>query len=268
MSDRIRMADSDRPPEEGVEQQPGPSQRPEPDEPAPRREGPEPDAPAKGEPEAQEERPLPPKLQARLDALTREKWEARRQAEQAQQQLQQFQQQFQQWQRGQQPAAANDSAAEERALQRFQAQEAEKRFNEACNAVYQRGKEEFGDFDQAVQALVAVGAGARPDFLSAVAALPDGHRVYRQLAADLDNTARIMALPPMQMAVELARMSGTQGAPNGSGHANDSGPARATRAPPPLRPIGGTSRGPVRLDNMTMAEFIKHRDKEESERRR
>lgn len=265
MSDRIRMAESDRPPEETTEPQPPPSPPPpEPEQPPTRREGPEPEPPPKTAEETEKEEPLPPHLQARVNREVREKWELRRQVEQAQQQMREMQQAYQQWQQAQgQGAQGVNTDAEQRAFQRYQQQAAEERFNEACNNVYQRGKQEYADFDDAVRALVDVGAGQRPDFLSAVAQLPDGHRVYRQLAADLDNAGRIMRLPPMQMAMELALLSG-----RGNGAATPAEPVRHSRAPAPLRPIGGTSRAPQRLENMSMADFIKQRDKEEAERRR
>jgi len=148
-------------------------------------------------------------------------------------------------------------------------EEGKRQFDAACNRVFQAGKDEFPDFEQAVTALAAVGAGQRFDFLAAVTQLPEGHKVYRQLASNLDEAARVLALPPMQMAVELARMEAKL-AGNGEPAAPKSLAPPVSQAPAPIKPIGGGSRAvPSAADPKTsMADFIRIRDKEESERRR
>ena len=225
------------------------------------------DAPADdagGEPEQQPGRD--PEIQRRIDQLTRDRYEARRERDEARAQMAEWQRQQQ---RQQQPAGP-EGEAEERAYQRFQQQRIEEDFNRQCNDLWQRGVDEYGqEMSEAKRGLDAVGWGNRPDALAALTALPDGHRVYRELAGDLDNAARILSLPPMRMAVELARMSrdAPQNAATVSRETNrEPLEGRRTRAPEPLRPVGGNSRrAEMRLDDprMTIAEHIRQRDREQ-----
>jgi hypothetical protein len=124
-----------------------------------------------------------------------------------------------------------------------------------------------------VRALNATGWGNRPDALMALTSMPDAHKVYRELASNLDNAGRILNLPPMQMAMELARMAAAAppAAPNGSAQGAPQ-PVQSlppvTQAPAPIRPVGGTTRAPERpLHQVSMAEFIRRRDREESQSR-
>jgi hypothetical protein len=72
----------------------------------------------------------------------------------------------------------------------------------------------------------------------------------------------------MRMAVELARMSRGETVVNSSNVSRETNrepvEERETRAPRPLRPIGGNSARQDRpLDQVSMAEFIRRRDREE-----
>lgn len=150
-------------------------------------------------------------------------------------------------------------------------------FNDKCDQLFIKGRDEFGaGMDDARQALNAVGWGGRPDALAALIQLPDGHRVYRQLAANLDNAARILTLPPMGIMMELARMSGVEPPiPTAStastyqaGAAPDPNlqPPQVSQVPEPLRTVGGHSARPPQALNdpkMPLAEFFRRRDKEE-----
>src|SRR5215475_9932196 len=207
---------------------------------------------------------LSPELKKRLDRLTFEGHQARRERDEAMARLAE-------WQRRQQAQQqpSPDQQAEERAYQRMQQERLEADFNRDCNTLWQKGVDEYGDeMAEAKRGLDAVGWGNRPDALAALTALPDGHRVYRELASDLDNAARILSLPPMRMAVELARMSRGD-APQNTGLVSretnrEPSEDRRTRAPEPLRPVGGNSARAERpLTEVSMAEFIRRRDREE-----
>lgn len=258
---------------------PGQGETPPPSTPEPVETPPAPTPPAAPEttetPPAPTGEPPPPtetpaELQARIDRLTREKYEARRLAEEAQARASGLERQLNSRAPQPQPSTAYGppgepaTDAEERAYQRFKNEQTQNQFNQACNTLYARGREEFGEgMDEAVRGLNAVGWGNRPEALAAITQLPDGHRVYRQLASNLDNAARVLNLPPMAMAMELSRMS-----LNGSataGGAVSASPPPVSRAPEPLRPIGGGTRAaPKSLDKMTTAEFIRERDARET----
>src|SRR5215475_6839713 len=206
---------------------------------------------------------LSPELKKRLDRLTFEGHQARRERDEANARLAE-------WQRRQQAQQqpSPDQQAEERAYQRLQQERLEADFNRDCNTLWQKGVDEYGDeMAEAKRGLDAVGWGNRPDALAALTSLPDGHRIYRELGADLDNAARILSLPPMRMAVELARLSGRDASNplNVSRETNrDQSEDRRSRAPQPLRPVGGNSaRGERPLGEVSMAEFIRRRDRDE-----
>jgi hypothetical protein len=275
MSGRIMLAEDERqrpqerPPEPPRETQgqpplPEPLPTPAPPEPAPQprlaaQDGAleEPDG---GEPQAAKPEALPPEIQKRIDRENREKWEARREADL-------WRNRVQEYERQQHQQGLPQNEAVERAKQELRLEQQQTDFNRQCNEVYRKGQAEYADFDDAVKSLNATGWGNRPDALAMLTSLPDAHRVYRELAGNLDNAGRMLNLPPTQMAMELARMA-TRGQPNGSSVA----PPQAaqplppvTQAPAPTRPVGGTTRGPDRpLDKVSMAEFIRRRDREES----
>jgi hypothetical protein len=270
MSSRILLADDDEPkraapPEPPAPEKPEPPTPPAPEprpEPPPAREAQTDSAPeSEGEPTAEAPKPeLPPEFQKRLDRVTWEKYEARRQADELSQRLQQIEREQQQARTGGAPDPV------ETAKQQLREENAAREFNKACNDLVGRGRQEYNDFDDAIKALNAVGYANRPDALTAITQLPDGHRVYRELASDLDNAARVLSLPPMAMAIELARMS--TGATPARPEPEALPPAQPvvpiTRAPEPLRAVGGTSaRAQVPLEKTSMADFIRRRDAEE-----
>src|SRR5215472_8636594 len=252
MSGRI-LLESD-PPQQQPEETPAPAPAPETPAPPPDSTPPEP-APAKEADAPPADTGPPPDWKMRIDRLTREKYEARRQVEEYQRQIQQAQERARQTQT---PTGQGDARAE--ALQQFRAEAAEREFNAACNEVFRKGSADYTDFGDAVSALNAVGYGSRPDALAAISAMPDGHHVYRALAQDLDNAARVLALPPMHMAMEFARMAHAHGSSqNGAAPP----PPAVTRAPAPLRPVGGNSARPEKpLDQVSIGEFIRRRDRD------
>lgn len=248
----MRDESEERPPAEPLEPTPSPVEEP----------------PAAPQPEPGDDAPTAPVMppdaaQKRIDRLVRENYEYKRQLEQQRQRWDEIQRQQQQ---AALPPGQVDARAQARA--EIHQEDLVRRFNESCDNLYAKGKAEYGqEMDDAVAAMRAVGWGDRPDALAAITQLPDGHRVYRELAANLDNAARVLSLPPMAMAMELASMArGAQAGSNdnGTGGAadNDNG---ATRAPQPIRPItGGTARGrEAPLDKVSMAEFIRRRDRDE-----
>lgn len=270
MSSRIRTSD------EGPGARAAAPDPPEPTPSEPTKPLPVADPPPAPEPEPREPEPgdldqppageAPDKAELRIRQLTREKYEAERRAREAEQRWMQMQQpQRPVPQPGQSPA---DAAAEERAFQRFQAQQTDLAFAAKCNTLWDEGVREYGgdQMTEAKRALDAVGWGNDAYALQSLTDLPDGHRVYRALAADLDNAARILRLPHDKRTIELAWLSGrgrSNGAPSREAEPE---PLPVSRAPEPIRPIGArSSPRELRLDdpNLSMAEYIRRRDREE-----
>lgn len=177
--------------------------------------------------ETQEEPKRKPWFQQRIDELTREKHEARRQAEQLAGYLRQIQQgqQVPQQQDGTQPPPGYVPASE---VERIAARQLEAaRFNEACNEIADHGEATFKDFQTAVANFQSIG-GPPPALLEAVTALgkEDGARVYYELGTNPDEAMRLARLSPARMAVEVAKMAAKPA------------PTRpVSKVPPPIAPI-------------------------------
>jgi hypothetical protein len=195
----------------------------------------------------------------RIDRLTREKFEAQRQRDQV---LGEFERIRREASQGQRPGPPGQEDPYERARRELGEKQVAEEFNRQCNSLFQNGQQEYGTaMDDAVSALKAVGWGDRPDALAIVTQIPDAHRVYRELAKNLDNAARILNLPYGAMAYELARLAPSAG--NGAGNGAT---VPVSRAPEPYRPVGGTSRAaerPLDDNRVSMAEFIRRRDRDE-----
>jgi hypothetical protein len=127
----------------------------------------------------------------------------------------------------------------------------EQRENQAkTEAWIARGNADFPDFTERCNQLADMGAGDNPTFMQAVGELPDGHKVLANLAENPAETARILKLPPVRMALELATLSHRIAA------APPPAPKPTSQAPPPIRPIQTTSRAEVRLESLEGDDFL------------
>lgn len=144
-------------------------------------------------------------------------------------------------------------------------------FNSACQAVADQGKVSFGDFDARINELKQLAGDGDlqqqmmyNSFIAAAIETGEAPRLLHELGGNLNEAARIMALPPFKMAVELTKLSMTR--PGGE----------ASRAPKPITPIGGQRAShsaidptdPDRADNLTTAEWMKRRETQASEARK
>lgn len=211
------------------------------------------DAPETGTEQAPEEEvddePKPkhkPWFQERIDQLTREKYEARREADA-------YQKLVETMRSGDPEARSNadvDTLANAKAVELFKAQQ----FNDKCNSVYSSGKSEFADFDTTIQNFGMLG-GLSPAVLEAVTQLPDAHKVLHALGNDMDEAARIFSLAPVPMAMALAKLSVS--------------PAKSkpvSNAPRPITPIDGSPKGEPSPDKMNYSEWEDWRNKQIAKR--
>jgi len=197
--------------------------------------------------QAEEKAKKEPWFQKRIGELTREKYEAKRQAEAAAQEVAQFRDyvaKLQQGEQVQQPAADVQTLVQQEAARLL----AERSFNEACNKVYAVGKSEFQDFDQSVANLHLVGVGR--EFLELATTSDAGAKLLHHLGTNLDEAARIASLPPVHMARELTRLEIKLSQPQAKPVSN---------APAPISPIGGKQGGSKAPAEMSDAEYAKWR---------
>lgn len=198
--------------------------------------------------QAEEKAKKEPWFQKRIGELTKEKYEAKRAAEQAADETRQLREYIEANQQGDEPAGNVQALVKQEAAKLI----AERSFNESCNKVYATGKTEFSDFDESVANLQMVGMNR--DFLEIVATSDAGHKVLNHLGNDLDEAARIAALPPLQMARELTKLEYKLGqTPN----------KPVSKAPAPIKPIGaGGSTSNGLSDDIPINEWMRRRDKE------
>lgn len=189
-----------------------------------------------GQQDEQQEQKRTPWFQTRIDELTRARHEERRRADEAQQQALRYQQQLAQYQQpGSQPDDEFDpsSQVDIRTLAQQEATRmlAEQRFTEQCNKVYSDGKSAFPDFDQSVANLQMLGVSR--ELLELATSSDAGAKLLHHLGTDLDETARLLTLPPVQMARELTRLEFKL--------AQAPAPKPVSKAPAPIAPIGSAT---------------------------
>lgn len=196
-----------------------------------------------------------PWFQKRIDELTREKYEERRKAERLESELRKIQQPPENVPQ----VAAGTIPVEE--VERRAAEIVEQRtFVAACNEVADVGLAKYPDFQQAVKNYEMIG-GVPPEFLKAVTSLgkEDGAKVYYDLGIDPDRASRILALPPVQMAMEVAKLAFSPAKPV----------APVSRVPPPITPIASAPvRGGVPDPEKNASEYRKWFEEEYRKSRR
>ena len=107
------------------------------------------------------------------------------------------------------------------------------RFNEACNAVFEKGVNDIPDFLDARDTLMnALGdeVARKPEFLQIITELDNGHQVFAELGRNPEEAERILKLSPVKMALEIAKMSDKVSKPTAK---------PISKVPAPVTPIGG-----------------------------
>jgi hypothetical protein len=175
------------------------------------------------EPAAQE-KPKSDWVQRRIDQLTREKHEALRRAADAEARVTQGQQPTGEQRTGQQMTPDEIRTEAKRLIQ-------QEKFDADCNKVFDAGKTEFPDWDSSLRTFQMLG-GAPAEFLEAVTAMDGGHKVLHHLGQNPEEAERLLSLPPLRMALELARLETKVGQAKAPPVSN---------APAPITPVGGKS---------------------------
>ncbi len=145
---------------------------------------------------------------------------------------------------------------------------AQRAFNEACNKVADEGTKAYEDFGDAISVLNS-GYGdiiqTKPEFLQTITELPNGKDVYYKLGKDPKEAERILALPPIKMALELGKLSNSLAKP---------AERAVSGAPAPIKPLNGLAgKKELTLEDASnpdvpIQEFMKIREKEVAERGR
>ena len=142
-----------------------------------------------------------------------------------------------------------DRLVDERAAQRSR----EETFARDCNAIFDTGKEKHGaDFEEAVTNLNALGM-MHPALIEAAMATDSPADVIHALGTDVDEAARITALPPIRMAAEIVKLSAKLASPREE--------RQVSRVPAPINPVGGQTTGSNDLydPDVSMEEWVRRR---------
>lgn len=125
--------------------------------------------------------------------------------------------------------------------------------NEAADKTYDVGKSKYADFDSAVNNMRNVAdLSQTPHFLEAVTRLPNGADIYYHLGKNLDEAAHVLALSPVQMGLELAKLSASLGKPK-----------PVSKVPEPVSPVGGNAASDDSLrDDLPIEEWMRRRNKQ------
>jgi len=198
---------------------------------------------------------------ARINRLTREKNDARRDAEVAQRERDFYKALADGKPGGEAPPASlpqqptvTDAEIERRAELLNAQRNSETRRQTLVGAGL---KEYTPDVWQAkTEVLQQLGATENPAFMRAVVAVHDGHKVVAALADDPDRVTSLLRMDPVEMAAEMGRMSAELSAPR---------PTKpVSAAPAPIAaPAGRTQPTPDIYDtsSMSMKEYAAHRAK-------
>lgn len=126
------------------------------------------------------------------------------------------------------------------------------RLNERCDAMFTAGKAAHGDGFVAACSAAGKAFGAdlagRVDFFEAITDLPNGADVYAQLAGDLDHFAEVLAMSPMKLGMELAKLS--------AAGATKKEPI-VSRVPAPIEPLEGSGGGDFNPETASMDDYEK-----------
>jgi hypothetical protein len=200
---------------------------------------------------AEEKAKREPWFQKRIGELTREKYEAKRQADATAQEARELRAQLARVQAGEQ-SEANPNDVQSLVKQEAAKLVAEQTFNESCNRVHAAGMKEFPDFQKAIDNLHMVGIGR--DFLELATTSEAGAKLLHHLGNDMDEAARITALPPVQMARELTKLEFRLNQPAAA--------KPVSKAPAPVKPIGASGSADSDLrDDLPLDEWLRRRNK-------
>jgi hypothetical protein len=203
-----------------------------------------------------------PWFQKRIDDLTKEKWDARREKEAAEARARELEAQLELLKREKKDSDYSEMRSfSERDIEALAEKKAEEKlrieaFNKACNDVYEAGKAAYDDFDEVLGNFRDVG-GLTPAVIEAAIEAGNPHKILYELAKDRDLAYKVMRMPPIKMAVEIAKLA-----------SKPSKAAPMSKAPEPIKPVKGAANAEPDPEKMTIQEWMAWREKQLEEKRR
>lgn len=184
--------------------------------------------PAKEEPKTAKRVPW---YQQRIDEITKARREAERKLAEAEARLKL------QPHEDAEPKSFDPKDLEPLVNQRAEQIALQREYNRRAESWVQAGQKEFGadKFNEICAEVAAMGAGDSPEFMQIVTdpdILPEGYKVLAALRDNPEKAQRIISLPPVKMAAALAAFGARSPAP----------PQPVSKAPAPIKPIGGSAK--------------------------
>lgn len=136
-------------------------------------------------------------------------------------------------------------------------------FNRRCAEVATAGRAAFSDFNDSIAGLMQLVDRDDPSsvntyntFIQAALETGEAPKLIHALGSDLDEASRILALSPVRMGIELAKLAMADGEPG------------LSRAPKPIVPVGGRGAShqqispgdPERADRLSTKEWMARRE--------
>lgn len=213
-------------------------------------------------PEGEGEPPAPPDDKPKPDPRDRAIRQLAFAEREAKRQLKELQDRAAQSEPPRDPNAPPSQADIERIIsERVTATIAQREQAAASEAWIAKGTADYPDFNERCNALADMGAGQNPAFMAAIGKLPEGQRVISDLADHPAEAHRILTLPPVELALELAAMAARLAAAPAPVKPSSSAPA-------PIRPLTATSRAEVDPERMTEAQYQDYWNKKTRRSRR
>lgn len=100
--------------------------------------------------------------------------------------------------------------------------------------------------------------GITDDLVEAAEAAGDSHKILHYLARNLDKFDEIRHLKPHQMGAALGKIAAEMNRP---------APRQQSKAPAPIKPVGGSARAETTTENMSMEDFVKMEDEKYQNKR-
>lgn len=139
---------------------------------------------------------------------------------------------------------------------------AEREMNAKADQTYYAGKAAYSDFEDAIAPLQEMGAFSRPDFYEAVFATEAPQDVLYHLGSNPNEGSRILGLlksgQMMKAAAELTRLESRL---SGEKAAAKAAVAKGTKAPAPIKPVGGSAIPSVDITKMDDDDFTSELNK-------
>jgi len=205
-----------------------------------------------------------PWFQKRIDDLTKDKWDARREKEAAEARARELEAQLEILKAGKKDGDPEVKNLTDKDIERLAEQKAEEKvrveaFNKACNDVYEAGKAAYNDFEDVLKNYRDIG-GLTPGLIEAALETGEGHKVLYELGKDRDLAYKIMKMSPVKMGVEVSKVAAKVSQPPK--------PAPVSKAPAPIKPVKGAANAEPDPEKMSTAEWMEWREKKLEEERK